>query len=120
MLRKCLLALPVIALLAGTSIALADYAAIAYSPKTRNYGYCYGYCCRPHAEAEALRRCSGEDKRIVVWAVNAWCALATGDGGTWGWGWSDSSAGDAKARALEECAKRGTGAHIVICVYSGD
>jgi hypothetical protein len=120
MLRKCLIALPLLALLANASLVLADYAAIAYSPSTRNYGYSYGYYSRADAETEALRRCSGDDKRIVVWAVNAWCALATGDSGAWGWGWSDSSADDAQARAIRECATRTTGAHIVVCVYSGD
>jgi len=120
MFRTILAGTIVIAALATASTAAADYAAIAYSKSTKSYGYSYDYGSREAAEAAALNRCDGYDKKIVVWVHNGWCALALGDGTAYGYGWSTDCRQCAKNRALEECSQRTSNAHITVSVFSGN
>jgi hypothetical protein len=108
------------ALLMSASIAVADFGAIAYSPNTKAYGYSHGFDTQADAENDALRRCSGSDKKILVWVENGWASLAVGDDGYYGWGWSTNSLADADNTALTECAKRTTNGRIVVHLYSGE
>ena len=98
------------------------YAAIAYSPATGSYGYSYGCATSSRAEAIALGHCKGEDARIVCWVHNGFCALAVGDDRScWGIGYTYGPGAnniDARQRALNECAQRTTGAHIVVSICS--
>jgi len=100
------------------------YAAIAYSPKTGNYGYAYACGSRWQAERLALKKCEADDAKIVCWVNNGFCALALGDDKScWGVGWEYGDGAtniDAKRSALEECSKRTTNARIVLCVCSED
>src|SRR4051812_5573035 len=64
------------------------YAAIAYSPATGRYGYCSQHAGRlEDAKACALKQVNAADARVVIWARNAWCALARGDNGAYGYAW---------------------------------
>src|SRR4051812_28325547 len=111
---KCLATLAM--LFAGAASAWADFAAIAYSPATRSWGFAAGYGSRADAEIVAKSRCQGADARPVVWVQNGWAALAVGDGGGRGWGWSTSSLTEAKDRALQNA---GHNASIRCWAYSG-
>ncbi len=99
-----------------------SYAAIAYSPKTGEISYAYGYYSRGAAEREALRRCDADDARIVCWVNAGFCALAVGDDSEcWGIGYSygnGGSTGEAKDNALTECRARTTGARVVVLLLS--
>ena len=100
------------------------YAAIAYSPATGKWGYGNNYGSRGAAERAALQNCPEPDARIVTWVHNGFCALALGDDRScWGIGYSwGNGASNTAARnfALQDCRGRTTGAHIVLCVYSGN
>jgi hypothetical protein len=101
-----------------TPVPVDRYAAIAYSPATGKYGYCYGWDSRAGAERDALARCKAADARILAWAKNSYCALALGKDGAYAAAWGPTL-GQAKANALRECGKYGTGGRIVQWVYSG-
>jgi serine/threonine-protein kinase len=108
---------------ADVEIDFKSYVAIAFSPSTGAYGYAYNYWSRYSAEREALRRCPHADAKIVGWVQAGWLALAIGDDNAYGVGWeygNGSTNNDAKRRALKECASRTTGAHLVLCICSGD
>jgi hypothetical protein len=113
------LSLALVALLTLAGRSSADFAAIAYSPSTGAYGYSYGFASLAGARAEALAHCRGDDARVVVWVENGYAALALGDRrGAYGWGWAFNR-GEARARALNQCAARTTGAYVAVSVYSG-
>jgi hypothetical protein len=99
-----------------------SYAAIAYSPATGKLAFSYNYGSRSSAEKAALKQLDKEDGKIVSWVNNGFCALALGDevgkygtGYRWGDGASTRGAGE---RALAECAKRTTGARLVLVLSS--
>ena len=93
------------------------YAAIAYSPASGKFGSSYSYGSQASARRAALSVCQEPDARIVVWSRNCYCALAVGKDG-YGAGFG-STAKQARADALSECAKQTTGGHVVKCVFSG-
>jgi Domain of unknown function (DUF4189) len=93
------------------------FAAIAFSPSTGHYGYSSNFTSLTAATQCALSRCKGSDAEVVVWAKNAYCALAVGKGSGQGWGWG-STAERARAHALAQCRKHATGSHIAVCVFS--
>jgi hypothetical protein len=99
-----------------------SYAAIAYNPETGKYGYAYNYRSRVGAESEALRRCPGEDSRIVCWVNRGFCVLALGnDPSCYGIGYSYADGAylrDAQVMAIEDCAKRTDGVRIVVALSS--
>jgi hypothetical protein len=99
MLRKIVPVL-LFALLLG-SPALADFASIAYSPSTGEYGYSHGWATRQQADATALSNCPAADARIVVWVENGWAALAKDSNGEWSTGWSLNSRAEAEDIAIE-------------------
>ncbi len=106
--------------LATPAKARADdtYAAIAYSEKTGHYGYGYNFDTCAAAEEQALSECKGDDAKIVVWARNAWCALAISDNGPYGWAYGDSEE-TVKDTALQKCKDAGgKNAHIAVFGYS--
>ena len=106
--------------LAHPAQARADdtYAAIAYSEKTGHYGYGFNFDTREAAEQRALSECKGDDAKIVVWARNAWAALAVSDNGHYGWAYGDSEE-SVKNTALQKCKDAGgTNAHIAVYGYS--
>jgi hypothetical protein len=94
------------------------YAAIAYSRSTGKYGFTYQQPTLEAAKADALRRCEGNDARIVVWTRNGWCALAKGADGTFGAA-SAPSQQEAEKDALGDCAKKTSGqAQVAIAIRS--
>ena len=106
---KRILAVGALAALLGTSaIARADrYGAIAYSRRTRHYGYADNAGSREAAERRAMERCEGRDCKVEVWFRNSCGALATGeDGQIFGWA-HDTNLREAKENAVEQCRSRG-------------
>ncbi len=98
-----------------------SFAAIAYSPTTGEFHYAYGYDDRWSAQKAALDRCKAKDARIVAWVNEGFAALAAGDDGAWGVGYTyggGSNNKEAMNTAIEECKKRTTGAHIIVCLSS--
>jgi hypothetical protein len=99
-----------------------SYAAIAYSKATGEYAFSYNYGSRSSAEKAALKQLNKPDGKIVCWVNNGFCALALGDEvGSYGVGyrWGDgASTRRAAERALAECAKRTTGARVVLILSS--
>ncbi len=98
-----------------------SFAAIAYCPSTGEFHYAYGYDDRWSAQKAAMDRCKAKDARIVCWVNEGFCALALGDDNAWGVGYSyggGSNNTEAMNNALEECKKRTTGAHVVVCLSS--
>jgi hypothetical protein len=133
--RALFLAIRIIAILAALAGTLAPvvratdieisgstFAAIAYSPSTARFGYASNHRSRSAAQKAALRECDAEDAQIACWVNKGFCALALGDDRTcWGVGWrygGGSSNTEAMNAALEECAKRTTGARIALCLSS--
>jgi len=99
------------------------YAAIAYSEKTGKWGYGYNYSTRRGAEAEALRKCTADDAKIVTWVHNGFCALAVGEKVAWGIGYTygdGASSRTAKLTAINECKKRSSTAKLLLCICSYD
>lgn len=92
------------------------YAAVAYSPSTRQWGYSQGYPTRAQAISRALRECGSRDAR-TFWTKNAWIALAVSDRspGSFGWAWA-STASQARANARRQCLLRNPDARVVVCV----
>ena len=114
MFRKALIALIVVATSGfATSAFAGDYAAIAYSPSTGNYGYSYGYPCLDDAEAAAVTNSGDCEAQVVVTAENEYLALAQNDDGTYGYGFSGSRY-LAQATAMHNCP----GGHIVATVFA--
>ena len=114
----CCKALMALALVVGvSSAARADFAAIAYSTETGNWGYSFGQGYLSDAQNVAIDRCNASDAKVVVWVENGWAALAVGDNGAYGWGWSGNSRAEAETIALQ---KAGANARIRCWVYSGD
>lgn len=107
--------------ISATGATRADqYGAIAYSQSTGAIGYSYGSCSRAAAENSALSYCDADDAQIVVWSVNAYCALALGDEpGAYGFGWGSSQC-EAESMALLHCSQYTTGGYIAQWVFSGN
>ena len=101
-----------------------SYAAIAYSPKTGEFGVAYNYGSRWSAQQEALKLVKADDAKIVCWVNNGFCALALGDDkGCYGvgWSWGDgASTREARQYAIDNCNERTTNARIVILACSSD
>jgi hypothetical protein len=128
----CVLLVAAIAALSGTfprhamaneiDIDSDSFAAIAYSPSTGEFHYACNYSSRWAAQEAALALFKAKDGRVVCWVNEGFCALALGDDqSVWGTGWrfgDGASNADAMNTALEQCKKRTTGAHIVLCVSS--
>jgi hypothetical protein len=101
-----------------TTITVACFAAIAYSPSLRCHGHSHGYVTQEAAESAAVRECAATDATVVVWTRDAWCALAVADDGAYGAGWAGTSQ-EACQRSLAECQKHTTSpAHIALCISS--
>jgi hypothetical protein len=94
------------------------FAAIAYSPSTRKWGYSYDWSTRGAAERQAIAQCKAADARVVAWSQNAYCALALGKEGSWGASYG-ATAAEARARALTRCRKHTPDCKVVLCVFSG-
>ena len=99
-----------------------SFAAVSYSPSTGEFHYAFGFPDRWTAQQEALRVSPAKDASIVGWVNEGFLALALGDDkSAWGTGYSygdGSSSRAAEDTAIEECQKRTTGAHVVICLSS--
>lgn len=112
-------AVVVLVLLFGSvGAAWADYAAIAYSTSTGQYGYSFGQVSRASAERVALQKCKANDAEAVVWVSNGWAAVAVGNDGSYGTGWSTRSRAAAEKIALRNVT--GNGARILCWVASGN
>lgn len=95
------------------------YGAIAYSPRTGQYGYAYNYRTLEGAQQAALRQCNADDAKVVRSAWGGWyCALAVGEDGSYAHAGAPTAA-EAKAAALAKCRKLTPRCRIVVCVKSG-
>lgn len=104
------------------TVSASSYAAIAYSPATGKFAYAYDLRSRSAAEKAALEKCGEPDATIACWINRGFAALALGnDKSCWGAGWTfGDGANDtnAKDRALADCRKRTSGAHVVVALSS--
>lgn len=87
------------------------HGAVAYSKKTRTYGYTTGLASREIAEKTALTECaategSPTDCTVLIWFYNRCGAIALGDNGSYGAAHHATQAGAAK-EALQHCAPYG-------------
>jgi len=92
------------------------FGAIAYSRSTGLFGSARD--CQTLAEAEriALSGCNAPDAKVVIWAHNAWCALAVADDRAYGFAWGHSEE-QVKKEALEHCSQFArTPYHIAVVV----
>jgi len=96
--------------------AEADFAAIAYSPATGEWGYAHGPQSLATVQNAALDKCNKVDARLAIWVQNGWAALAKAPNGTYGWSWSATSRAEAEAAAKKQA---GDGATTVCWVFSG-
>lgn len=99
-----------------------SYAAVAYSPETREMHYAYNYRSRRDAEQAALKLCKAKDAQVAGWVNHGFFALSVAEDGSWRTGWSyggGSSNTEAQNYALEELRKSNKkGGKIVICLSS--
>eukprot|EP01037_Dinobryon_pediforme_P007361 gene7361-7429_t len=97
-----------VALLASSSsLALADFGAIAFSSSDGAYGYGYNYANRRAAENRAMTECEnhgGDHCKIVMWVKDACAALAIGTGNGWATEWR-TGRGNAENAALRSCER---------------
>ena len=91
------------------------FAAIAYSPSTKEWGSGYGFTTLGGAQREALSRCGTKDALLVGYACNGWyVALATGEDGSYAGGFGPTAEA-AKNDALKDCRKYSKDCRIVAC-----
>jgi hypothetical protein len=101
------------------SPAWANYAAIAFSPKTRVYGSANNCKTLLQAKKLALKNCKADDATVVGWARNGYAALAVGDkAGVYSWSWGKTQH-EAEALALRWCSQHTTNCYILVAVHSG-
>lgn len=118
MVLKLVVTFVALSICSSQCLAFDYYAAIAYSPSTTQYGYCYGKTSRPAAEATAIANARAYDARVVVTSRNAWCALARSNRGSgYGVGYSLSKSA-AMSFALRYCPNNG-GKRITVIIFSG-
>jgi len=106
----------------GVQIRDGSYAAIAYSPSTKAFGYGYDYNSRSSAEQAALRNCPHADARVVTWVSGGFCALVESDDGSWGAA-ADWGVGSSNLRALDQArleAEKHGKSHRVVLILSSD
>ena len=92
------------------------YAAVAYSPTAKKWGYGNNYATKGEAIARALSECGYSDAG-TNWCKNAWIAIAISDKspGGWGSGWGKTPEA-ARQSARRQCRARNPDARIVACV----
>lgn len=122
------LALPLVLILIGPSIAASRataqgyVAAIAYSQSTGKVGHTAREAqTEQQAKQLALRRCGAPDAKVFMWAQNEWVAIAVADGGVGTAGFAHArSADQAQQQALRECQKQAKGGacRVALCVHS--
>jgi hypothetical protein len=100
------------------------YAAIAFSPKTGQYGYAWNYRSLPAAKRAALARCPEADAEVVAWVNFGWAVLVIAEDGsyahatTYGRGATDR---DAYRKALGQLRKvTNSRVQTVLVVCSGN
>lgn len=103
---------------ASSCFAADRFGAIAYSQSTRRYGYAWGKATQADADNTALKECGAADAFIAVYGTNQWLALAHGNGTSFGWG-HDTTEQAAQSRAIDGCAKRASGCHVLVSIYAG-
>lgn len=90
------------------------YGAIAYSQSTGAYAFTWAQYSRADAERLALAKCDGSDATIVIWARNAYIALALGDDGAWCAAWDK----DQRVARREALGSAGNHAQIHVLIHS--
>jgi hypothetical protein len=94
-----------------SSLAFADYGAIAYSFSTGLSGQSWSYGDQASAEQSAVGYCGQADCRSLVWVSNQCAAVAAGDNEGYGWGLSGDR-GAARATALAHCESVDSDCHV--------
>ena len=93
----------------------SGYGAIAYSARTRRYGWSYGASDRGSAERLALAHCAAPDALVVCWGHHVHLAFAIGDSGGYGWAWANQ-ARDAEQQAMDHCSRQTTNCRLVVTI----
>lgn len=95
------------------------YAAIAYSQRTKKWGFSEKQADKEEAFKQARKACGGGDAKVVVWSVNGtYCALATSPNGSYGCA-TGATEKEARKAAHAECRKFGKNSAVVVCIRGG-
>ena len=71
----------------AVTIDFNNYAAVAFSKSSGEYGYAWNWPTRAMAENEALAKCKADDAKIVGWVRGGWLVLFVGGNHHYGVGW---------------------------------
>jgi hypothetical protein len=105
------------AIIDGTQVNGAHFAAIANSRTTGRWGSANGWEYRADAENVARKMCHAADADVVVYVKDGYVALAVGDNGIYGAGYGTTRK-QAEEMALRECGKRTSNAKMATSVCS--
>ena len=95
------------------------FAAIAYSERTKQWGFAEKLTDKEEAFKVARRNCKAGDAKVVVWSSNhTYCALALSPNGSYGCA-KGGSEKEARKSAHANCRKFGKSANVVVCVRGG-
>ena len=95
------------------------YAAIAYSQRTKKWGFSEKCTDKEEAFKRARKECGAGDAKVVVWAANGtYCALAQAPNGAYGCA-TGATEKEARKAAHAECRKFAKKSAIVVCVRGG-
>jgi Domain of unknown function (DUF4189) len=114
-LRKLIVPVVAVALLAAPAAAQASWGAIAIDPTTGKIGYSRGESTSKRAKTEALNECHESHCKVAVWVFNGYGAVVQKKSGVYiaGFGGTKNLAfRDARERAHEQ-------APAVAWVFSG-
>ena len=95
------------------------YAAIAYSERTKKWGFSEKCTDKEEAFKNARKECKAGDAKVVVWSSNdTYCALALSPNGAFGCA-TGANEKEARKAAHANCRKFGKRATVVVCVRGG-
>jgi hypothetical protein len=100
------------------------YGAIAFSPKTKKYGYAWNYSTREGAEKAALSEVKEDDAKNLTWVKFGWAVLVIAEDGAYGYDvvYGDGvTDGEAITKATKQLRKHSEAKIVTtVIVCSGD
>lgn len=120
---QCLIVLVLLQGLGASTLAadpaVTYFAAIAYSERTKQWGFAEKCTDKDEAFKVARKNCKAGDAKVVVWSSNrTYCALALSANGSYGCATGDSEK-EARKSAHANCRQFGKNANVVVCVRGG-
>src|SRR5262245_2529559 len=100
------------------------YGAIAFSPKTKKYGYAYNFSTQEAAEKAALAAVKADDAKNLTWVKYGWAALVIAEDGAYGYdhtfgdGATDGEAVEKAIKQLRKHSDKKIVTTVIVC--SGD